>query len=534
MIEDEFDYVVVGGGSAGCAVAARLSEDPAVRVCLLEAGDKGDGWLIRAPLGFVATVPGKRHNWAFETAPQPGLNGRKGYQPRGKTLGGSSAINAMVYIRGHRWDYDHWASLGNAGWSYDEVLPYFRRAETNETIRDEFHGTDGPLHVSNLRSDNRFPERFLEAGRQCQIPTNDDFNGADQEGLGFFQVTQRGGERWSAARAYIQSNLNRRNLKVLTGVRAQKILFERRRAVGVCVASGDQIRTVRARGEVILSSGAFQSPQLLMLSGVGDAGHLKAHGIDVVHALPDVGRNLQDHLDFAFSYRADSPDLLGRSIGGMVRVVRAINRFRRERRGLITSNAAEAGGFIKSEPGLAAPDIQLHFVIAMVNDHGRGSKQRAGYSCHVCLLRPASRGSVTLAGPDPETGPLIDPKFLEASADQIAMVKAFKLTRQIMDAPALAGIRIRDVVTEGITTDDEILTVIREKADTIYHPVGTCRMGVDPLAVVDPRLRVNGVTGLRVVDASIMPTLIGGNTNAPTIMIAEKAADMIRGDRIAA
>jgi choline dehydrogenase-like flavoprotein len=525
---DEFDYVVVGGGSAGCVVASRLSENPDTRVCLLEAGKGGDGWMINTPAATAIMLPAPINNWMFETVPQPGLNGRKGYQPRGKALGGSSAINAMVYIRGHKWDYDHWASLGNKGWSYEEVLPYFKRAENNEEIHNSFHGAGGPLNVAGLRTENPVPHAFVEAARQCQFPLNKDFNGAEQEGVGVYQVTQKNGERWSAARAYIHPHLARPNLSVITEAAASKILFSGRRATGVQFRQGKETREVKARREVILAGGAFQSPQLLMLSGVGEGAELRKFGIEVVHDLPAVGRNLQDHIDFVFSYSSQSRDLIGISFGGIARLIREIGRYRKEGRGMITTNFAEAGGFLKTSPQAAVPDLQLHFVIGKVTDHGRKKSLGHGFSCHVCLLRPKSRGFVALQSADPSEAPLIDPKFFDAADDLEDMVKGFRLTRRILEAPALASVRGEDLGTAGVETDEQIRGVLRNRSDTVYHPVGTCKMGTGGDAVVDPELRVRGVEALRVVDASIMPTLVGGNTNAPTIMIGEKAADLIR------
>ena len=526
---EEFDYVVIGGGSAGCVVASRLSEDSKITVCLLEAGGAGNNWVVKAPIGIAIMVPSKTNNWAFETVPQPGLNGRKGYQPRGKALGGSSAINAMVYIRGHRSDYDGWAALGNAGWAYEDVLPYFKKSENNEVVQDAFHGTGGPLNVASIRTSNPFQEYFLEAGRQLQLPLTGDFNGADQMGLGVYQVTQKNGERWSAARAYIEPNLSRSNLKVITGAQARRILFNAKRAVGVEFSRDGKPESVRARSEVIVSSGALQSPQLLMLSGIGNALELKSLGIEVVHHSRDVGRNLQDHIDFAFSYRSKSLDNLGLSFAGLRRLWREIGRYRREGLGMITSNVAECGGFLKTDPNLTIPDIQLHFSMAMADNHGRSRHLGHGFGCHVCLLRPKSRGAVTLDSADPAAPPRIDPKFYDHPDDLEVMVKAFKITRRIMDAEPLAKWRTAEMYSKGVQSDDEIRTILRNRSDTVYHPVGTARMGTDEMAVVDSQLKVAGVESLRVVDASIMPTLIGGNTNAPSIMIAEKAADMIRG-----
>ncbi len=525
---DEFDYVVVGGGSAGCVVASRLSENADFKVCLLEAGQAGTGWVVNTPAATAIMIPSKINNWAFDTVPQPGLNGRLGYQPRGKALGGSSAINAMVYIRGHKWDYDHWASLGNKGWSFEELLPYFKRAENNEDIHDTFHGSGGPLNVAGLRTDNPVPHVFVEAARQCQFPLNQDFNGAEQEGVGVYQVTQKNGERWSAARAYIHPHLTRPNLSVITEAAAGKIVFSGRRATGVQYRQGKETREVKARREVILASGAFQSPQLLMLSGVGDGNHLRKFGIEVVHDLPAVGRNLQDHIDFVFSYSSESRDLFGISFGGIARLIGEIGRYRKEGRGMITTNFAEAGGFLKTDPRAAVPDIQLHFVIGKVTDHGRHRSLGHGFSCHVCLLRPKSRGYVGLQSADAAAPPSIDPKFYDDPDDLEGMVRGFRLTRRILEAPALASVRGEDLFTQGVETDAQIRDILRNRSDTVYHPVGTCKMGSDNQAVVDPELRVRGLEGLRVVDASIMPTLVGGNTNAPTIMIAEKAVDLIR------
>ncbi|WP_342118576.1 GMC family oxidoreductase [Pseudoduganella sp. OTU4001] len=525
----EFDYVIVGGGSAGSVLAGRLSEDAAVSVCLLESGGKGDSWVVKAPIGCVAMMPTTINNYAFETAPQPGLNGRRGYQPRGRALGGSSAINAMVYIRGHQVDYDHWEALGNRGWSYADMLPYFKRSEHNSTHGGHYHGKGGPLHVGELQTDNPFHHLYLKAARQAGYPINDDFNGAVQEGIGIYQVTQKDGERWSAARGFLHPHMGvRSNLTVETGASVQRVLFEGRRAIGVEAVQGGGLRTIRARREVIVSAGAFGSPQLLMLSGVGPGAHLQQQGVRVLHDLPGVGQNLQDHPDFVFAYYAKSLDLLGFSPSGLLRGGGNLLRYARSRRGMFGTNFAEGGGFLRTDEALAAPDIQLHFVVAIVDDHARKLHARHGYSCHVCLLRPASRGSVTLRSLDAADAPLIDPNFFGAQEDVEAMVKGFRMTRKLMDAPALAAVRHRELYTQGVETDEQIRAILRQRTDTVYHPVGTCKMGSDGMAVVDDKLRVHGLQGLRVVDASIMPTLVGGNTNAPTIAIAEKAVDLIR------
>ncbi|MEO8303145.1 MAG: choline dehydrogenase [Betaproteobacteria bacterium] len=524
-----FDYVIVGAGSAGCVLAARLSEDPSVSVCLIEAGKRDTSPLIRMPLGIAVLVPRRLHNWAFKTVPQAGLQGRRGYQPRGKTLGGSSSINAMVYIRGHRSDYDEWAALGNAGWSYDDVLPYFRRSENNERLAGVFHGQGGPLNVADPRSPSAFMEICVAAAVQQGLRRNADFNGAEQEGVGLYQLTQKNGERWSAASAFLTPNLGRPNLTVRTTARATRVVFEGTRAVGVEYRQGGATRIVRAGREVILSAGTFQSPQLLLLSGVGDGEALRGMGIPTVAHRPGVGQNLRDHVDFVIAYRSLRKDLIGFMPGDIVNALKSSLRYRRERRGIFTSNIAEAGGFVKSSSDLAAPDLQLHFCIGILESHGRKLHANRGFSSHVCALRPKSAGRVALQSPNPLAAPMIDPAFYAHPDDLDTMVKGFKISRGIMESPLLAPYRGRDLFTAGVHSDDEIRDVLRRRSDTIYHPVGTCRMGVDEGSVVDAQLRVRGVTGLRVVDASVMPTLIGGNTNAPTIMIGEKASDLIRG-----
>ncbi|WP_119289988.1 GMC family oxidoreductase [Azohydromonas sediminis] len=525
-----YDYLIVGGGSAGCVLAGRLSEDADASVCLIEAGPRDDSVLIHCPAGLAVLAQTGGANWAFETVPQPGLGGRRGYQPRGKVLGGSSSINAMIYLRGQREDYDAWAAAGNPGWGWDDVLPYFRKAEHNERGADAFHATGGPLNVADLRSPNRFAQRFVEAAQQAGYPLNPDFNGAGQEGFGLYQVTHRDGERCSAAKAYLTPHLGRTNLHVRTGVQALRVVFEGRRAVGVEVREGGQVRTLRARREVLLSAGALQSPQLLMLSGIGPGAALQRHGIAVVHDLPGVGANLHDHPDVVLGY--DAPhltELFGISLAGAVRAVRGIVEWRRRRTGMLTTNFAEAGGFVRSRPDVATPDLQLHFVVGKLVDHGRKTVFGHGYSCHVCLLRPASRGSVSLASADPLAAPRIDPNFLAERGDVDALVRGVKITREILAQPALAAHGAREFATSAAARDDaQIEQFVRRHADTIYHPVGTCRMGPGPGDVVDAQLRVHGVQALRVVDASVMPTIVSGNTNAPTIMIAEKAADLIR------
>ena len=529
------DYVIVGGGSAGATLASRLSEDPNTTVCLLEAGGRGDSILVRAPAAVVAMLPGrpKINNWAYETVPQPGLNGRSGYQPRGKGLGGSSAINAMLYIRGHAGDYDEWASLGCEGWDWQSVLPYFRKAENNERGANDVHGASGPLQVSNQKSPRPITDAFVAAGQSLQIRQVDDFNSGDNEGIGLYQVTQfhdeaRNGERCSAAAAYLHPVMDRPNLTVLTGAHASRILFEGKRAVGVQYLQHQQSHEVKAAREVILCGGAFNSPQLLQLSGVGREEDIRPHGIEMRHHLPGVGQNLQDHLDFTLAYKSRDRDNFGISLPGSVSLLGHILNWRKTGTGMIATPFAEGAAFFKTDPAENRADVQLHFVISIVDDHARKLHLGHGFSCHVCVLRPKSRGSVTLESSDPMAAPRIDPGFLSDPEDLDVLMKGVRKTRQIMAAEPLAGYIHKELFIEGEPDDAALEQHIRNRADTIYHPVGTCKMGMDDMAVVDPQLRVHGLDGLRVVDASVMPRLVGGNTNAPTIMIAEKAADMIR------
>jgi choline dehydrogenase len=531
MSQQIFDFVIVGAGSAGCVVASRLTEDPNVSVCLLEAGGADKSVLIHAPAGVVAMVPTKINNYAYETVPQPGLNGRRGYQPRGKTLGGSSSINAMLYVRGNRWDYDHWASLGNPGWAYDDVLPLFKRAEHNEQFNDAFHGQGGPLNVTYQRHESPVNKLFLEAAALQGIAMNPDYNGAGQDGAFLYQVTQKNGERCSAAKAYLTPNLSRPNLQVLTQAVSAKVILEGRRAVGVAYHQGNQLHHVRARREVIVAAGAFGSPQLLQLSGIGSAAELQKLGIAVACDLPGVGKNLQDHIDYVQTWRVpSSTETVGVSLRGSAKVAGAMLEWRNKRSGMLTTTFATAGAFLRSAPDVPRPDLQLVFVIAIVDDHARKLHLGHGISCHVEVLRPYSRGVVGLNSTDPHDPPSIDPQFLSDERDLQLLLKGGQMQQRIIESKAFDPLRGKMLYPTRIDDPVGMERDIRSRADTQYHPVGTCKMGPasDSMAVVDARLRVHGIDGLRVADAAIMPTLTGGNTNAPTIMIGEKAADLIR------
>jgi len=521
-----FRYIIVGAGSAGCALANRLSADPYGRVLLLEAGGRDLNPFIHMPAGLAELVKIRGINWGYSTEPERELNGRRLYWPRGKVLGGSSSINAMCYVRGQPQDYDAWATNSNLGWNYADVLPYFKKAEDQQRGASEWHGVGGPLAVQDLRYRNPLSDTFLAAARASGFKDNIDFNGADQEGVGFYQVTQRNGLRCSAATAYLTPAKHRANLHTATNATAQRILFSNQRAVGVEYLSNGTRHVANCDGEVLVCGGTINSPQLLMLSGIGPAQALTELGIDVVSALPGVGANLQDHLDLCTLYKCKKP--MSYDFNRFQAALVAL-RYWTTRSGPGTSNVAEAGGFLCSrfvQDG--RPDIQLHFVPAQLDDHGRNRLPGNGFTLHACFLRPESRGRIRLRSNRASDPPLIEANYLHVRRDLEMSIEAVRISREILNASPFDEFRGAEVFPGGIAqTDEDIAEFIRRKAESIYHPVGTCRMGSDAMAVVDAQLRVHGVQNLRVIDASVMPTLVSGNTNAPAIMIAEKAADLI-------
>jgi choline dehydrogenase len=527
----EFDYVIVGAGSAGCVLANRLSADGRNSVLLLEAGPKDTNLWIHVPLGYGKLFKAKTVNWMYQTEPEPGLDGRTVFQPRGKVLGGSSSINGLLYVRGQHEDYDRWRQHGNAGWGFDDVLPYFKKAENQQRGADDFHGVGGPLPVSNLGHPDPLSAAFIEAAAETGLPINPDFNGATQEGAGFFQTTTQYGRRASTAVAYLRPAKGRNNLQVETAALAQRVVFDGCRAVAVEYRRAASVRTARARKEILVCGGAYNSPQLLQLSGVGPAELLRKHGIDVVLDAPGVGHDLQDHLQIRVVMRCTKRITLNDIVNHPVRRIWAGARYAALRTGPLSIAAGTSGAFFKTNPRLATPDIQIHFLPFSTDKMGEKLHSFSGFSASVCQLRPESRGSLRIRSADPAAPPEIRINYLSTEVDRTANVEGLKILRKILQAPALSSYVVEEV-DPGIkvSTDEELLNFCRQRGSTVYHPTSTCRMGNDPLAVVDQRLRLRGIQGLRVVDASVMPDLVSGNTNAAVIMIAEKASDMILQD----
>ena len=526
-----FDYIVVGAGSAGCVLADRLSASGRHRVLVLEAGGEDRNIWIHVPIGYAKLFADAKNNWMYSSEPEPECAGRSIIQPRGKVLGGSSSINGLLYIRGQAEDFDHWRQLGNAGWSFTDVLPYFRRSEDQQRGEDELHGVGGPLAVRDVSEGHPLCDAFIDACEQAGLPRNEDFNGPTQEGAGYFQLTTRNGRRWSTARGYLKPARKRPNVAVVSNALTTRILFEGRRAVGVEYIKDGARHVARASGEVILSSGAFNSPQLLQLSGVGPGEPLRQHGIDVIADMKGVGADLQDHYQARFNYRGTTRNTINDMMGSMTKRVAAGLRYALFRKGFLTVGAGYAGGFFKTDPSLPSPDVQFHFILFSADAVGQKLHPWPGFLASVCQLRPESRGFVRIKSADPTQAPAIQPRYMTAQLDRDVMVAGMKLLRRVMGQPAITRYIDEELMPGAkVQTDADYLEFARQKGTTVFHPTSTCRMGSDVTAVVDERLRVHGFQGLRVADASIMPTVVSGNTNAACVMIGEKASDMILAD----
>ena len=530
-MSENFDYIVIGAGSAGCVVANRLSENSAHRVLLLEAGGRDWNPWIHIPVGYFKTMHNPATDWCYMTEPDPGIAGRQLQWPRGKVLGGSSSLNGLLYVRGQAEDYDHWESLGNPGWSYADVLPLFKKSEDQQRGADEFHGTGGPQKVSDLRLRRPIAEKFIAAAQAAGIPYNEDYNGAEQEGVSYFQQTAFRGFRWSTAKSFLRPARSRANLKIQTRAHVRRILFENQRAVGIEYKVGNELRQARCNSEIVLSAGAINSPQILQCSGVGDAALLGDLGIPVVHNLPGVGKNLQDHLQIRLVYKTRDRTL-NDEVNHFLKRMWVGAQYFLTRTGPLTLAASQVAVFTRSRPDLTRPDIQFHMQPLSADKPGQGAHPFSAFTSSVCQLRPRSRGEINISSPDPAVYPKIHPNYLSDDRDCEVAVNAIKVARKIAGTSPLKESIIDEYVPgTGYQSDAELLQAAREYSQTIYHPTSTCKMGSDDMAVVDSSLRVHGIQGLRVADASIMPEIVSGNTNAPTIMIGEKVCDMILAEQ---